>query len=93
VGSYRVYPQVNGAIKSIDWMNVNGFTPRNPGASETAAAGVTGYGIDTALSINPWYITVQIQTIGTGAIDATPPQNFVVGVACAVTLTSQSNPL
>lgn len=85
------YTGVQGTIKSLDFINVNGFTPRNPSSSETAAAGVTGYGIDAANG--QWYITVQIQTIGTGAPLTTPPANFVVGVECAVTLSKNANPL
>ncbi len=85
------YTGSQGTIKSMDFINVAGFTPRNPSSAETAAAGVTGYNIDTAN--NQWYITVQIQTIGTGAILATPPSNYVVGIECAVTLSSNANPL
>lgn len=85
------YQGNQGTIQSLDFINVNGFTPRNPSSSETAAAGMTGWGIDAAN--NQWYITVQIQSIGTGAILATPPSNFVVGVECAVTLSSNANPL
>ncbi len=89
--SFTPYQGAQGTIQSLDFINVAGFTPRNPSASETAAAGVTGYGIDAANG--QWYITVQIQTIGTGAILATPPSNFVVGVECAVSLSKNANPL
>lgn len=89
--SFVPYQGQKGTIKSIDFINVQGFTPRNPSASETAAAGMTGWNIDAANG--QWYITVQIQTIGTGAILSSPPANFVVGVECAVTLSSNANPL
>lgn len=85
------YTGVQGTIQSIDFINVSGFTPRNPSASETAAASITGYGLDAANGQN--YITVQIQTIGTGAPLTTPPAHFVVGVECAVTLSKNANPL
>ena len=91
IPQFTPYKGNQGTIKSIDFINVNGFTPRNPSASETAAAGMTGWNIDAANG--QWYITVQIQTIGTGALLSTPPANFVVGVECAVTLSSDANPL
>ena len=90
-GVYRVYPQVNGPITSIDQLNVNGFTPRNPGATETASALVTGFNTDAANG--KWYITVQISTLTTGAILNTPPSNFVVGVEVACTMPTIANPL
>jgi hypothetical protein len=92
VGCYRVYPTYPaGSIKSIDYFNVNGFTPRNPTTAETAAAMVTGFNIDPAN--NQWYITVQIATLGTWALLATPPSNFVVGVEMAITFQPSANPL
>ena len=85
------YQGNQGTIQSIDFFHVLGFTPRNPSASETAFAGVTGYNIDAANG--QWYITVQIQSIGTGVLLTTPPANFVVGLTVAVTLSSNANPL
>lgn len=78
-------------IKSIDFFNVSGFTPRNPGVAETASALVTGYNVDAANGL--WYITVQISTLTTGAILNTPPTNFVVGLDAGVTFNSYSFPL
>ena len=89
--SYTPYRGNQGTIQSIDYVNVAGFTPRNPSSAETAAAGMTGWNIDSANG--QWYITVQIQAIGAGTILTTPPANFVVGVACAVTLSKSANPL
>jgi hypothetical protein len=100
VGCYRVYPKApngqpwlgtQGTIISIDFINVNGFTPRNPTVAETAAAMVTGWGIDSGN--NQWYVTVQIATLGTWALLATPPTNFVVGVEMAVSFSLNANPL
>lgn len=90
VGAFRAYPQVNGTILSLDNIVVSGFTPRGPGVSETTIAQVTGYNIDTAN--NQWYITVQLATFS-GALQGSLPTKFVVGVQCAVTFSSQSNPL
>ena len=91
-GTYRVFfPAVNSQIQSIDWFNVSGFTPRNPTTAETCAARVTGYNYDT--SLNQWYITVQIALLSDNSVDATPPQNFVVGVRAAVTLLPTANRL
>ena len=84
-------PYTSGQIQSIDFFNVSGFTPRNPGATETASALVTGYGTDS--SNGEFYITVQISTLTTGAILGTPPSNFVVGLDVAVTFASNTNPL
>jgi hypothetical protein len=89
-GTYRAYPQVNGQILSIDNAVVTGFTPRNPSASETTIAQVTGYNIDSAN--NQWYITIQLATFS-GALQGSLPAKFVVGVQCSVTLSSTSNPL
>lgn len=92
VGCYRVYPQwPAGSITAINYANVNGFTPRNPTVAETTAAMVTGWGIDSAT--NTWYLTVQIATLGTWALQPTPPTNFVVGVEIGVTFASTANPL
>lgn len=83
-GTYRVFfPLVNSMIQSIDWFDVQGFTPRTPTTAETCEARVTGYNYDTTL--NQWYITVQIALLSDNSVDATPPQNFVVGVRAAVT--------
>lgn len=89
--SFAPYSGQQGTISSIDFINVAGFTPRNPGATETASALMTGWNIDAANG--QWYITVQISTLTTGAILNSPPSNFVVGVECAVTLSSNANPL
>ncbi len=92
-GTYRVLlstvldPQINQHVKSIDWVSVQGFTPRNPTTAETDTALVTGFNFDTTLK--QWYITVQIVALSTYAVDATPPANFTIGVRLAVTL----NPL
>jgi len=91
-GTYRVFfPAVNAQIQSIDWINVAGFTPRNPTGVETAAALVCGYNFDT--SLKQWYITVQIVGIDSQAVLSTPPQNFVVGVRASVTLLPSANNL
>ena len=90
-GTYIPYSGAKGTITGIDFFNVNAFTPRAPGVSETASALVTGYNTDAANG--QWYITVQISTLTTGAILATPPNNFVVGVEVAVSLSPSSNPL
>jgi hypothetical protein len=91
-GTYRVlFPTQNANIMSIDWLQVDGFTPRTPTTAETCAARVTGYNYDTTLK--QWYVTVQIVLLSSNAVDATPPQNFVVGVRAAVTLNSAANAL
>jgi hypothetical protein len=91
-GTYRVFfPQVNAEIQSIDWLEVAGFTPRNPTGVETCAALVCGYNFDTTKS--QWYITVQIVNLSDYSVNATPPQNFVVGVRASVTLKPTANRL
>lgn len=91
-GTYRVFfPAVNAQIQSIDWINVDGFTPRTPTTAETCQPRVTGYNYDTTL--NQWYITVQIALLSDNTVDATPPQNFVVGVRASVTLKPTANRL
>jgi hypothetical protein len=84
--TYRVtFPNANANIASIDWIDVGGFTPRAPSGVETLTALVTGYNYDTTL--NQWYITVQIVTLGTGAaVSAVTAAGFVIGVRAAVTL-------
>lgn len=89
-GTFRAYPQVNGQIKSIDNIVVSGFTPRTPSVSETTIAQVTGYGLDSANK--QMYITIQLADF-TGALQASLPSKFVVGVQCSLTLSSNSNPL
>lgn len=89
-GTYRAYPQVNGKILSIDNIVVSGFTPRSPSAAETTIAQVCGYNIDAAN--NQWYITIQ-EADFTGALQGSLPAKFVIGIQCAITLSSQSNPL
>lgn len=91
-GTYRIIltpSSLNAQIKSIDWFEVKGFTPRTPTTVETCDALVTGYNFDSVLK--QWYITVQIVTLGTWAVNATPPANFVIGVRMAVTLNSTAN--
>jgi hypothetical protein len=91
-GTYRVFfPAINSEIQSIDWFEVAGFTPRTPTGVETCAALVCGYNFDTSLS--QWYITVQIVLLSDYAVNATPPQNFVVGVRAAVSLKPTANRL
>jgi hypothetical protein len=91
-GTYRVFfPAVNAQIKSIDWVDVQGFTPRSPAVAETCEARVTGWNFDT--SLKQWYVTVQIALLSNNAVDATPPQNFTVGVRVAVTLLPTANRL
>jgi hypothetical protein len=90
-GTYRVmFPNINSDIQSIAWFDVAGFTPRTPTGVETCAARVCGYNFDATLK--QWYITVQIVLLSSGAVDPTPPQNFVVGVRAAFVLTPQANP-
>jgi len=92
VGTYRVLmPSINNNIQSIDWVCVQGFTPRTPTGVETCDARVTGFNHDA--STNQWYITVQVVLLSSGAVDATPPQGFTVGVRASVTLTPQANAL
>jgi hypothetical protein len=91
VGTYRVlFPNINASIQSIAWAQVDGFTPRTPTGVETCAARVCGFNFDQ--SLKQWYITVQIVLLSSGAVDPTPPQNFVVGVRAAFVLTPQANP-
>jgi hypothetical protein len=91
-GTYRVtFPSINAQIQSIDWVNVEGFTPRSPAVAETDAARVTGYNYDS--SLKQWYITVQIALLSSNAVDATPPANFTIGVRASVTLLPTANAL
>ncbi|CAM6004815.1 unnamed protein product [Sphagnum balticum] len=91
-GTYRVmFPAVNAQIQSIDWLNVSGFTPRNPTAAETAAALVTGFNFDP--SLKQWYITVQIVGIDSQAVLSSPPVGFTIGVRASVTLLQSANAL
>lgn len=92
VGAYRVYfPSINSQIKSIDWFEVAGFTPRNPNGVETCAALVTGYNKDaTTLQ---WYVTVQIVLLSDYALNPTPPANFVIGIRAAFSLNANANAL
>jgi hypothetical protein len=91
LGTYRVlFPSQNAAIQSIAWANVEGFTPRAPTGVETCAARVCGYNYDATLK--QWYVTVQIVLLSSGAVTATPPAGFVVGVRAAFVLTPQANP-
>jgi hypothetical protein len=91
-GTYRVFfPAVNAQIQSIDWIDVDGFTPRTPTGVETTDALVCGYSYDTTL--NQWYITVQIVSNTSYAVEATPPQGYVVGVRASVTLKPTANRL
>lgn len=90
LGTYRVlFPNLNASIQSIAWANVEGFTPRAPTDVETCAARVCGYNFDQ--SLKQWYITVQIVLLSSGAVTATPPAGFVVGVRAAFNLTPQAN--
>jgi hypothetical protein len=90
-GTYRVmFPNVNSDIQSIAWFEVKGFTPRAPTGVETADARVCGYNFDATLK--QWYITVQIVLLSSGAVDATPPAGFAIGVRAAFVLTPQANP-
>jgi hypothetical protein len=91
-GTYRVmFPSINAQIQSIDWVDVQGFTPRAPTGVETDVARVTGYNFDP--SLKQWYITVQIALISSNAVDPTPPANFTIGVRAAVTLLPTANAL
>lgn len=91
LGTYRVlFPNLNNSIQSIAWANVEGFTPRTPTGVETCAARVCGYAFDATLK--QWYITVQIVLLSSGAVTATPPAGFVIGVRAAFVLTPQANP-
>ena len=91
-GAYRVYfPHINDQIKSIDWFDVSGFTPRNPNGVETCAALVTGYNQDA--TTHQWYVTVQIVALADWSLQATPPQNFVIGIRAAFSLKPQANAL
>lgn len=85
-GTYRAYlsAPANCQIQSIDWFEVKGFTPRTPTGVETADARVCGYNIDTANG--QWYITIQVVLLSSGAVTATPPAGFVIGVRAACTL-------
>lgn len=90
-GTYRaLFPNINGDIQSLAWASVRGFTPRSPTAVETADARVCGYNQDA--TTKQWYVTIQIVDISTGAVLATPPAGFVVGVRAAFVLTPQANP-
>jgi hypothetical protein len=92
VGTYRVFfPAVNAEIQSLDWVNVDGFTPRAPTGVETCTALVTGFNYDT--SLNQWYITVQIVLLSDYAVTATPPNGFTIGVRASVTLKPTANRL
>lgn len=92
LGAYRIeFPHINAQIKSLDWFEVKGFTPRNPNGVETADARVTGYNHDA--TTKQWYITVQLVLLSNGALDPTPPAGFVVGVRAAFTLLPQANAL
>lgn len=83
--TYRVtFPALNAQIKSIDWIDVGGFTPRAPSGVETLTALVTGYNFDSTL--NQWYITVQIVSLGSGSpVSAVTSAGFVLGVRASVT--------
>lgn len=90
-GTYRVmFPNINSVIQTLNWFTVKGFTPRTPTGVETCDARVCGYNQDA--TTKQWYITVQIVLLSTGAVTATPPAGFVVGVRAAFTLTPQANP-
>lgn len=90
-GTYRVmFPNVNQDIQSIAWFSVKGFTPRSPTGVELNDARVCGYNFDATLK--EWYITVQIVLLSSGAVNPTPPANFVIGVRAAFMLTPQANP-
>ena len=91
-GTYRVmFPSINSQIQSIDWVDVQGFTPRSPTGAETDTARVTGYNFDS--SLKQWYITVQIALLSNNAVDPTPPANFTIGVRASVTLLPTANAL
>lgn len=90
-GTYRAYPNFPAhSILSLDNIVVGGFTPRSPSAAETTLAQVCGYNLDAAN--NKWYITIQ-EADFTGALQASLPTKFVIGVQCAVTFASSANPL
>lgn len=92
LGTYRVFfPAVNSQIQSIDWIEVQGFTPRSPTGVETCTPLVTGFNYDATLK--QWYITVQIALLSGYAVTSTPPQNFVVGLKACVTLLPTANQL
>lgn len=88
--SFVPYTGRQGQIVSLDNIVVSGFTPRIPSASETTIAQVCGYNIDAAN--NQWYITIQQATFA-GALQGSLPSKFVIGVQCAVSLSSSANPL
>lgn len=91
-GTYRaLLPMQNKAIQSLDWINVQGFTPRNPTTAETCAALVTGYNRDAVTG--QWYVTIQIVTLADMAVTATPPAGFTIGVRCAATLVPAASSL
>lgn len=84
--TYRAtFPNANANIQSIDWIQVDGFTPRVPSGVETLLARVTGYNYDTTL--NQWYITIQVVNASDGsAASAVTSAGFVIGVRASVTL-------
>lgn len=91
-GTYRVFfPEQNANISAINWVEVQGFTPRNPTTAETCTALVTGFNYDT--SLNQWYVTVQIVLLSSYAVTATPPNGFTIGVRAAVSYKPTANRL
>jgi hypothetical protein len=74
-------PALNQQVASLDYVQVEGFTPRAAGATETCIAGVTGYGQNAS---GQWYINVQTETLTTGALLASPPTGFTFEVRAAV---------
>jgi hypothetical protein len=78
--AYRVlFPTYNSRIQAINSFNVSGFTPKNPGATETVIANVDGYNYDATL--NQWYITVSLLTLTTGVVVGSLANDFVVSVS------------
>lgn len=89
-GTYRVFmPGINAQIQSIDWIHCKGFTPRAPTGVELNDARVCGYNFDATKG--QWYITVQIALLSNGAVNATPPAGFTIGLRAAVTLLPTAN--
>lgn len=79
-GSYQLRfadPTLNAQVLGFQFISAQGFTPRAAQTAETCEARVTGYNKD---SNGQWYISIQIATISTGAINPTPPAGFVIGI-------------
>jgi hypothetical protein len=79
---YYLYfnPFPNSQIKSIQYFNMNGFTPRNPSVAESQQPYVTGYNKD---GNGNWYVSFYIGDMLGNAV-ASPNQDFVVGFQASV---------